>query len=192
MDRLGVINFALLKAGMPLAAALDDCDWNAGFVFENIAEQALRAHAWGFAQKFAVLARSVEEPAFGFNYAYNLPDDCLKVVDARCAHDLRSPKARYVLRGKRIYTNASPCNCRYIFREYDPGNWPPDFTDAVATRIAAEIIGLSGQRMSLVPQLLQIYQLSLTQAMAADAREETERVPMDDSLFEGRRGEGQQ
>lgn len=186
MTRLDIINNALLKTALPLAASIDDCDWNANFVFDTCAEQALRAHAWGFAQRLASLSRLPDSPPFGFSYAYAMPEDCLRVIDCRPAAELRSPRARFVTQGRRVLTNASPCNARYIARDLNPENWPPDFANAVACRIACEIAALSAEKIQLVPQLLQIYQLAIAQAQASDAREETERVPLDDSLHAAR------
>ena len=185
MDKLQLINSALLKTGLPPAATLNDCDWNASAVFSLAAEEALRTHAWSFAMRYATLERS-SAPPFGFDYAYRMPEDCVSVVDIRPTQDLRSPKARFVTRGRDIFTNASPCNARYTGREMDISIWPPDFCNAVATRIAAEIAGLSAEKMALAPQLLQLYQIAINEAIKNDAREETERVPLDESLYAGR------
>ena len=178
-DRLSVINAALMKVGLPLAADVNDCDWNASTIYEAVAE---------FATRFAVLTRSAAEPAFGFRYAYAMPSGCLRVVDVRCGEDLRSPKARFVVSGKLVYANVSPCNARYVARELDPADWPTDFADAVAARIAAEIANLSAQTMSMTPGLIQLYQLSLAQAQSIDATETTERVPLDESILRTREG----
>lgn len=183
MTRLEIINHALLKVGLPLAAGLDDCDWNANFVFDAGAEQALRAHAWGFAQRLAVLERLAQAPAFGFSHAYRMPEDCIRVVEVRPGNDLRSPRARFICQGRQVLTNAAPCNARYTARALDPEIWPADFANAAACKIACEIAALSAEKTQLVPQLIQLYQLSLAEAMGADAREETSRVPLDESLY---------
>lgn len=188
--KLSIINAALMKVGLPLAADLSDCDWNAGSIYDAVAEQVLRSFPWGFATRFAVLARDIADPAFGFRHAYAMPPDCLRVVDVRCGEDLRSPRARFVVSGKLIYANVSPCNARYVARDKDPANWPTDFADAVAARIAAEIANLSAQTMSMTPNLIQLYQLSLAQAQAVDATETTERVPLDESILAARAGNG--
>lgn len=185
-DKLSVINAALMKVGLPLAADLNDCDWNASVVFDAVAKQTLRSFPWGFATKFQVLAQGTPDPAFGFTHAYRMPTDCLRVVDVRCATDLRSPRARFVVSGRLVYANITPCNCRYVATDLDPANWPTDFADAVAARIAAEIANLSAQTMSMTPGLIQLYQLSLAQAQAIDATETTERVPLDESILRGR------
>lgn len=183
MDRLGVINRALMKVALPLAATLQDCDWNANLVFEDCTTEVLREHSWSFAQRLAVLEMLPDTPAFGFRYAYKMPEDCVHMTDVRAQGDIRAPKAKMVTQGRRVLTNASPCYARYTAKDLDPDNWPSDFTDATACRIAWEIAALSAEKLSLIPSLVQLYQRALNIAMKNDAREETTRVPPDESLY---------
>ena len=178
MDKLSVINAALMKCGLPLAASLQDADWGASERFEDVVEQLLRAHAWNFATRYATLAKQ-GLPEHGYTNAYELPSDCLRVLDVRPGQDLRSPQARFSVVGERLYSHASPCNARYVARVSDPADWPADFGDAVATRLAAEIAPLSAQSFGLGASLLQLAQLAFQQAQATDAAEQRERLPMD-------------
>lgn len=191
MDKLSIINMALMKCALPLAANLDDCDYNASLIYDNVAEQNLRLHPWGFAQKFARLEPSVSAPVFGYKKSYLKPADCVRLIDVRQDDDLRAPKARFSSQGALVYTNASPCYARYVWLMLDPQYWMPDFADAVACQIACEIAGLSAEKLALVPQLYQLHAASISRAMTNDAREETERVPLDDSLYAGRGRTGQ-
>lgn len=185
MDKLTIINKALLKCGLPLAAAVKDCDWNASLIYDSCARELLRGFSWGFAQNFVSIAQA-GVPAHGFDHAYQLPADCLRVVDVHCVFDLRSPKARYVIQGKRLLTNVAPCYLRYISSSYGCESWPDDFCDALASRIAMEIAPLSGQNMSMTSQLAQLAQLALANAQATDARENAERVPLDHNILMSR------
>lgn len=185
MDRLALINAALMKCGLPLAASLQDADWGASQRLDNVAEQFLRAYPWDFATVHATLSRS-GSPEHGYLYAYALPDDCLRVIDVRPAEDLRSPRARFSVAGENLYCNASPCNIRYVHRATDPNLWPPDFADAVATRLAAEIAPLSAQSFGLGASLLQMAQLALQLAQAADAAQRGERLPLGSPYIEVR------
>lgn len=188
MDKLAIINKALLKCGLPLAAAVEDCDWNAAFVFDACADEALRSYTWNFAQVFRTLAQA-GTPPHGFRRSYAVPADCLRIIDIHTDYDCRSPKCRFVVSGKYIYTQAMPCHARYVSREVAVEDWPPDFCDAVACRIAQEIAPLSAQAVSLAPQLAQFYQLALATAQATDAREIAERVPLDHNILLARTGQ---
>lgn len=182
MDKLAVINAALMKCGLPLSASPQDVDWGASSRFDDVAEQLLRAHPWSFATAHATLGQT-EAPAHGYRYAYTLPDDCLRVIDARPAEDLRAPQARFSVVGNLLFTNATPCNLRYVRRLTDPSGWTPDFADAVATRLAAEIAPLAAQSFGLGASLLQLAQIAFQQAQASDAAEHSERLPLGSSYI---------
>ena len=92
MDKLSVINAALMKCGLPLAASLQDADWGASSRFDSVTEQLLRAHAWNFATAYATPGQS-GTPAHGYLYSYPVPADCVRVLDVRAAEDVRAPQA---------------------------------------------------------------------------------------------------
>lgn len=185
MDKLSVINAALMKCGLPLAASLQDADWGASSRFDSVTEQLLRAHAWNFATAYATPGQS-GTPAHGYLYSYPVPADCVRVLDVRAAEDVRAPQARFSVVGATLYTNATPCNLRYTKMVTDPADWPADFADAVATRLAAEIAPLSAQSFGLGASLLQLAQLAFQQAQASDAAEHRERLPAGSPYLEVR------
>lgn len=188
MTRLDIINRALMKCGLALAASINDCDWNASITFEDCAAEVLRSFCWGFCQRLVSLAPA-QAPQCGFEKAWQLPSDFLRMVDVRTSHDMRSPRCRSVrVVGNVIYTQCAPCYLRYISNSVEPEDWPPDFCDAVACRIACEIAPLSTQSMAIAPQLMQLYQLSLATAQATDSRENAERVPRDIDIWSSRGG----
>lgn len=187
--KLEIINMALAKTGLPLAATLNDADWNASTFFKPVAQAAIRSFPWGFATQYQKLVATGSAPAHGFVYSYSMPTNCLRVLDVRAADDLRAPKARFAISGKLIYANVSPCHVRYIKDLSDsPEQWPEDFADAVACKLAAEIANLSAQTATMTPGLLQMYELSLAQAQAIDSTETNERVPLDESILATRAG----
>ena len=188
-SKLEIINNGLMKVGLPLAASLQDADYNASIIFDKVAKEALRSFAWGFATVYAKLSASSSAPAHGFSHSYSMPSDCLRVLDVRMADDLRAPKARFSISGRLIYANVTPCHVRYIKNmASSPDDWPEDFGDAVSCKIAAEICCLSAQTATMVPGLLQMYQISLAQAQAIDSTETNERVPLDESILATREG----
>lgn len=187
MDELTIINKALLRCGLPLAAALQDCDWNAAFVFDTCSKEVLRQFTWSFARKIAALQMNASAE-HGWRHSYNLPADCLRVVDVHCMSDMRTPKATYEIIAGKLCANVSPCYLRYVSSSIPVASYPIDFADAVAARIAVEIASLSTQSMGLAPQLLQSYELSLIKAQATDARENAERVPFDHNITLSRGG----
>lgn len=179
MTRLEIINSALQKCGLPLAAALTDVTWNANEYFENNVRQVLKAHAWGFATKHDTFTANAVAPTHGFTFSYDLPTDCLRVIDIRPANDLRAPAARFTVVGKQLFANVTPCNARYIYDCIDPDLWPDTFADVVATKLASEIAPLNSQSFGLGASLKQMYAAVLQSAVAADAMEERTILPIE-------------
>lgn len=176
MDKLTIINRALMRCGLKLAASLNDCDYNAHIIYEDVKRECLRSFAWGFAMRFSVFGRAEADPAFGYSYAYRMPEDCCRVVDVRASQDIRAPRAEYTTAGKLVYTNASPCNARYVSFDIDPDDWPLDFASAVSSRIAWEIAALSAESMNLVAPLMQQFAAAMQLAQINDSREQTARA----------------
>lgn len=187
MDKLTIINKALLKCGLPLAAALNDCDWNAAMVFDACRDEVLRGAAWNFAIKYATLSQA-GTPIHGYERSYSIPTDNVRIIDVRTDHSLRGPQARHAVVGKFLYANVSPCCVRYVSNTVDISTWPSDFCDVVSSRIALEIAPLSAQTANLQQQLAQLYASALALAQANDAKETCDRVPLDESIYLARAG----
>lgn len=187
MNKLDIINNAMLKCGLPLSPSLADCDPNALLVYDACVEEALTAHHWSFARAWKTLGETANPAPTGKRYAYILPDDYLALVSVSPFADSRMPQAMEVERaGRLLYCNISPCNLAYTARVTDPGLWPASFAEVVSALIATKIAALSAEKMSMVPQLLQFYQLQLSLAQAADSRESRTRIPQTSPFLETR------
>lgn len=187
MDDLTLINKALLKCGLPLAAAVGDADWNAAFILDTVKEECLREACWNFATQIAALAQA-NVTTHGWLKTYSLPGDCLRVVDVHQCSDMRAPKARYELVGGRLACNVVPCYLRYITKNASPNSFTPDFANAVSCRVAGEIAALSAQNYQLRERLMQEAEAYLQKAMLTDARESVDRVPLDRDILARRGG----
>lgn len=177
MDKLQIINRALMKTGLPLADNLKDLEWDASVIFDTLARELLRCHSWNFARKLAVLSPAATTPPFGYDYAYAKPSDCLRVVDVRSSLNIRAPRASFMEASGMILTNARPCNCRYVSAQMNPDAWTPDFADALAATIASEIAGKLAQNMNLADKLTVDAARLLEIAKINDAREYNEHIP---------------
>lgn len=187
MDDLTLINKALLRCGLPLAAAVADADWNASFILATVKEELLRCHAWSFARKIEPLAQSTQS-THGWLKTYELPSDCLKVVDIHATADVRAPKARYEIVAGRLACNIVPCYLRYVSDDVGVGSYPPDFANAVAYKVAERIAPLSGQSTQLAQVIAQDAEVALQKAMVADSQEGFDRVPLDRDILLRRGG----
>ena len=78
-----ICNVALRKLGARRITALTDDTEEAKSctdVFDRLRDKLLRIHPWNFATKRAALAVSTTSPAWGYDNAYPLPADCLRIT----------------------------------------------------------------------------------------------------------------
>ena len=185
---LPIINGALYKIGLPPAADLKDVTWGGVERFESVAKQVFRTFPWGFAQQYATLVANTNVPSFGWEYAYTFPENYLRIIDIHTDKDLRAHKCRYCISNGVILANVSPAYARYVAYIKDAEKWPLDFADAVSSLLAATLAPLAAQTQAMTPSLIQLYNLSLTQAQNSDSTETTERVPLDEDIYMARQG----
>lgn len=101
-------------------------------VYEDERDSLLEEHPWNFAIVRAALARLDAAPVDGFAYAYQLPSDCLSVLEL-------SPDAAFSVENGCLLSDVGAVVARYVARVTDPTRMPPTFRAALATRIAAKV-----------------------------------------------------
>lgn len=138
--------------------------------WRDVVDEVLREHPWTHATVWASLSKSDTPPPFGFTNAYMLPPDCVRVIDVRADGDLSRQGLPFNgVRGA-VYTDASPCFVRYVARDNDPTYWPPDFCEAVASKLAAEVaLPLARDGGAMMRAMLDRYQWALDAARLNDA-----------------------
>jgi hypothetical protein len=104
-------------------------------VWEIQRQAAIRDGSWNFAIKRARLPALNSAPTHGYDYAYQLPAACLRLIEV-------SGQARedYQLEGREILCDArGPLDIRYLRDVTEPAEWDSEFADAFAQRIAWRI-----------------------------------------------------
>lgn len=181
-----VANRALTKLGSARITSLDDDVKSARALksmFDDVRDDELRANRWSFALKRTSLAALVSVPAFGYDYQYAVPSDFLKldmvndqfpteVMDNYVTGELLD----WVLEGNLILANiAAPLKLRYLARIEDPNAWDPNFREALACRLAAELaedLTQSNQKRQLA---WEEYKMAIVRAVKSNA---IERIPV--------------
>jgi hypothetical protein len=165
-----ICNSALLKIGEPRINSLSD-NTKAAIAcneqYEKLRNEVLRAHPWNFAIKRAELASVATAPVYGFDQAYQIPTDCLRIL----GHEGEEYDRDYKVEGDKVLTNTSEFKIRYISLIEDTSKYDENFQEALALRIAADLAYYLTQSTSLKSQLLQEYELSLSRARSYDAQE---------------------
>ncbi len=168
-----ICNMALLKFGDKTITALTDATKEARackVFYPLLREQLVYSHPWNFALKRAdISAQLATAPAFGYEYAYTLPVDCLRVLE------LYGSDAEWAVESGLLLTDQEEeIYVRYIWKVTTTGNFTSAFCNCLSTLLAAEIApriaGDSGKAMK--QELLQeLHQIWLPEARQLNAIE---------------------
>jgi hypothetical protein len=137
MTKADICNIALRLLGEQQIETIDD-DSNPArvckAVYPTTLEKLLREHIWSFATKLAVLAELNEIPLdTRYVYAYQLPNDCLRVIA------LDDPMAVFRIIERKILCNYSPVTLEYVAKVEDATKFDAMFSNALAYALAQEL-----------------------------------------------------
>lgn len=179
---VGIVNSALFKLGQNPIMTFDDSSKAARIAkvrYEPLRDVLLRAKKWSFALTRGQLAFDSETPAFGYQYRFPFPTDCLRIIqigEVFTGMDLSDYRtmdsALYRIEGRAILANsAGPLNVRYQKRVEDPNEFDPTFVESLACYCAydwAVPITDSAQKKTAAKEE---FTMSLRLAVAANAIE---------------------
>jgi hypothetical protein len=161
LSRVGDTRITSLTDGTKQATACNSA-------YEHIRDEVLRSHPWNSAIARASIAKLSDAPAFGYDDQYQLPADCLRVVEV---YDSRLP---WVVEGDVILSDdGSPLKIRYIKQETDPNKYDPLLLSAIAGRLALELVEELTQSNTKRERALQEFEVIMSTARRADAQEQS-------------------
>lgn len=138
-------------------------------VYSQLRDEVLRAHPWNFAVKLGTLNKLATGPDFDYNYAYQLPADCLRVLKL----EAEKYRNRYKIIGDQLHTDLDGVKIKYTKRETDTTLYDPLFVSALATRIAMELAYALAGSAERTQQLQSEYERILREAKRRDGQEGT-------------------
>lgn len=171
-----IINQALVKLGVAtISDRTDDAPQArvANRTFDELRDDMLRDHPWNWAIKRVSITSSTTDPAWGFDNAYTLPSDYMRLLE------LYNP-SRYDYRiestsdGKVIVTDlGSPIKIRYVAHVTSVDQWDVKFREALSARCAAEWAEALTENETLAAKLQKEYVVKLRDAKAVDGQEDS-------------------
>lgn len=99
-------------------------------------DQVLRSHRWNFAQRRITLSRLADAPEFGWSYQYELPADCLRVLEVNGSEAGDVISDEYIIEGRLILTDADAVRLVYTRRITAVCDFDALFIDALAVKLA--------------------------------------------------------
>lgn len=137
-------------------------------IYSIVRDEVLRAHTWNFATTRRTLAQLSTTPNYDYDYEYQLPAECLRVIHMRYQESYS-----FRVEGRKILSNNSTCQITYTKREEDPAQWDAMFIGAFAARLAAELSFNNAANATFHTKMMELYQRKLNIAKGADSQEGT-------------------
>ena len=149
LSKVEICNHALLKIGADTIASLDinQTDSEAvvqsaklcGILFDQALEETLRTYKWNSALKRSQLSRLTETPAFKFKYKYQLPGDCIRVMNVYDKADAYDDRTQWVVEGRTILCDYETVYLCYVSKPDDVSQLDAFLTRAVIQNLAIKL-----------------------------------------------------
>lgn len=172
ITQVGICNSALAKVGQAPISSLTQETRAAQIlnsIWDLVQDELLASHPWNFALKRAALTPTSDTPAYEFDYEYDIPNDCLRVLESET--DFTASGVDWMVEGRKILTNEETLNIRYIYRNEDFNSWSGPFAEVMAWRLAQDIAFALTQSTEREKSCAEQYQRALSLARSTDAAE---------------------
>lgn len=144
----------------------------------------LRRGEWNFARTRVQLAKDPTGPAFQWANRYVAPADMLRLLPITyISRTGYTPYAAQLESGYILTNLSSPANIIYIRRVSITGDFDPQFTLTLSARLAMGLAHWMTGKVGYVPQIKEIYQEYLNDALELNQLESGFQVPYDDEFF---------
>lgn len=149
--------------------------------YEMARDNVLRDFPWSFANKIGIgLAEVEEDPNSNWAYSYRYPSDCIafRKILSGTRNDTRQSRISFELGadddGRLIFTDMDEAEGEYTFKNENVAQYPYDFVEALACRlaylIAPRIAG--GNSANKKAEMLQLYMMAISKAQKTTANEQ--------------------
>lgn len=176
LDRTDIANNALIGIGEKVIQDIDDETSPRARQVKVVYEQALRAcgrmHSWNCLMKRRVLGNDPDnvDPLGEYEYAYRLPEDCLKLVRLNGV-DVGAIPGKYSLEGRHILTDDDTAKIQYVAYIEDSTIYDSLFTEAFIVFLSSHLATAVRQDDSKAADKLREFQMMLSNARTKDGNE---------------------
>lgn len=165
-----ICNNALIKVGADAITSLTE-DVKAARIcnrmYEIVRDDLLRSHPWNFTITRASLPQLSAAPSFGYDYQFQLPSDCLRVLGVDNIYK------EYRVEGRKILSSSATIKLIYIKKEEDPTQYDSSFSNVLALKLASEISFSMSNNATLMNTLSRIFKEEFSKAKRSDAQEDS-------------------
>lgn len=190
MTEIQIANMALTMLGADTITTFADSTEQARAmlaVYSYIRTDMLAEYPWSWAIKRDQLDAEVDlagdavEPEYGYSYQFDLPDDCVRILEVSTGNVVMT---NYRIEGDKILADYDEIYVKYVATVADDSITDLQFCNAFATRLAAELAYKLTSNGTLASQLAEMAMLKLSKAKAANAQESNSIDTVDDDQWE--------
>lgn len=152
-------------------------------LYPQVREGILRAHAWNCAVKRVILAPVTGAPLFDYAFAFNVPVDCLKILQV----GQYGAELDYRVESGQILADVSALHLRYIWKNENESTYDTMLVEALTAAMAARMAYAITGSASLAEAKKQDADFLLRQAKTIDGQDEPSLTWGNEHLRQARR-----
>lgn len=157
-SKTDIANMALHRVGALRIMDLNDADSKSARVLRDFFEPAIREVGrlaeWQCLKDRAELGRLAAAPAFGWDYAYELPVTFLRLVKLNGVDYRGEPGSDHEIEGRTLLTDEEEAKIEFIAYKEETADYDPLFVKAIVAKLAAEIAVPIRQDEALAARLM--------------------------------------
>ncbi|MEN6537914.1 MAG: hypothetical protein ABFD60_07790 [Bryobacteraceae bacterium] len=179
-SEVAICNLALARLGEAKITSLTDTTNRASLcnlMYEHVRDKCLDRIRPNFAVRRTALAQLEDAPTFGYDYAYQIPTNVLRVLEAS------DSDAEWKREGDTVITDETTFSARMLYRERDTTKWTPLFTEAVIAMLAADLSGPLTKVPTFITAKYELAEVAVVEAQAIEGVEGTKDQLESDALL---------
>lgn len=153
-------------------------------LYPTVRDSMLRSHPWNCAIKRLLLAPDATPPAFGYANSFQLPADCLRVLEVGEG----GVQIDYLIEGRTVQSDAVALELRYLFRNEVENTWDSALVNIMTLAMAARLAYAITQSAAMEQSRMQELEMALRKARAVDGQEDPPQTVGDFPLLQARFG----
>ena len=176
ISEVAICNQGLGWLGASLITSFDDTTKEANLCqanYDYLRDVVLEAADWSFALKRVQLSQAGDaDKVIGYGQAYQVPSDCLRVIQASPNTDFdTTDPVLWEYEDRKVLTDEGTIYIKYVARIEDPVRYSPGFVNALAYRIASELAIPITRSRALQEQMFTLYEMRKDEAMGMDGKQ---------------------
>lgn len=136
-------------------------------------DYVLRAYPWASLKKRIALPELADKPVNGFLHQYQLPEDCLRVLEVHSSRKVNSQ--RWEVNGQMVLTDDKPVSIVYLSSNVPEQEYSRQLVQALVYRLASEMAYPMTGNTSAQGNFAALFSQVLDEARTTDALEQSQR-----------------